>query len=294
MNVGFTPRLPQAILPHQRTAETNIYYLPDAVPEYNEIASNTQHSHFGASLSAVARDGVLVDDPVSHQPRTPTSTSSVETHDDIDLDQLCSFLLSPDLVVTPELEEQIGRALDEGPSEETGHVETQAAEPQDTVGYVPASQPAAVLHSQAAVNSTPECTDTATPFIPSHFVVHDAPASIQTEGPSPQSTHEPPDPDTKKVTQTKKKRGPRGKYNKQSPGWDLSGYNAQIAPQRAIDVRRLPLTSASGGKRRVRSEEDEGRGDSVGPVTKKRKSDTPRGVTAEGDVAATANHQPEP
>lgn len=355
MNVGFAPRIPQTVLPHQRTAATSASHLPNAVPEYNGIPS-TQPLDVLPSPPAVTRGGVLVHNPVSPQSEHLTTTSSAGFDDDSGLDELCNWLQNPDcgIIVTPEMAEEIDRLLSGESSEEIGHVETQAVQSQDEIRYVPHSQPAAVLHSQIAVSSTSQCTDTDTSFVPPSPVVHDAAVSIQTGGPSHHSTHrdensqghpvphqvpeapreeprshpatESPPTSSEGLSefweqrearhfslhteQAKKEGGfiaysmpdqtpielPPGVslpgkvprlYNKKCEGWDLSGYNAQIAPQRAINVKKEPLQPAMTGKRRARSE-DEGRDESKGPEKKRRRSNTPRGVTAEGDMAATA------
>lgn len=68
-------------------------------------------------------------------------------------------------------------------------------------------------------------------------------------------------------------------------------------PQQVIDVKRGESSNASsrgkGALKRVRDETVEVGDKRQGP-TKKMRSNTPGGVTAQGDVAATAEHRPEP
>lgn len=77
----------------------------------------------------------------------------------------------------------------------------------------------------------------------------------------------------------------------------LPADHVDTQPQQAIDVkRRAPSTTSSGGKRalkRVRNETVEMGDERQGP-TKKMRSNTPGGAKAQGDVTATAEHQPEP
>lgn len=62
-------------------------------------------------------------------------------------------------------------------------------------------------------------------------------------------------------------------------------------------IQALSSTTSSKGRKsskRGRSEMEEGGDESMGPKTKRVRSETPRGATAQGDVTATAEHQPGP
>lgn len=77
----------------------------------------------------------------------------------------------------------------------------------------------------------------------------------------------------------------------------LPADHVDTQPQQAIDVKRgAPSTTSSRGKgafKRARNETVE-MGDEMQGPTKKMRFNTPRGATAQGDVAATAEHRPEP
>lgn len=80
--------------------------------------------------------------------------------------------------------------------------------------------------------------------------------------------------------------------------WELDGEPPR--PGGYIDSQSIQAssstTSSKGRKssKRGRSETEEEGDESMGPKTKRARSETPRGATAQGDVTATAEHQPEP